>query len=623
MRFIAAIVFFVVAVVGVGLGIAQRTVWAPPDRVTAEVQLESTATVTVIDGSALNAYDGRQTFAIEGGVVAPPVPEPEPSETPVLGQTPAPTVDPDAPTETEAITAAYGRASDVMAWVGAATHNLVTWDDENGVFVTETVVGTESTVPNPYGGDLWYGDFQGDGSLGFTVNVPDDVAVLIVSDGTLPAPQTFSVTWPLDASTPFSTLLILSGVGALVVGLIFLLWALMHMRRQRGPRRKTPKMPKVPKPSRYRPVSSRPLVGRRPKGRRAAGRIALVPTLVVGGLLLTACTGGSTLVAASPTPVPTDVVDAPETAVTDNQLTRIITRVGQTMAQADAELSTARAETRMAGPALALRAASYSVRADEASYPIVPVIPSETVQLALPERLAEEGNTWPRRIFAIVQAPSTVNDEGTEVTSPPLALVLVQEDPRSLYKVHYAVTITLPEDAERPRVAPSTIGAPLLPPATPLLAVTPEAVVAGYAEILLQGEASESAALFQLEADPLVAQIGAQAKAARQAALPSTASLQFANGVGDGQIFSFVTTDGGALVAASIVETETVTPTEAGAAVNPPPSVAALADRTQSTTGFIATYAVHVLFYVPAVGSTTPIVLLGYTQGLLSAGEVG
>jgi len=226
-RFIAAIVFFVIAVVGVGLGIAQRTVWAPPDRVTAELALESAATVTVIDGSALNAYEGRQTIDIIGGVVAAPVPQPEPSETPALGETPAPPADPNAPTETEAISAAYGRTTDVMAWVGDAGHNLVTWDAENQVFVTETVSGTESVVPQPYGGDLWYGDYQGEGQLAFTVNVPDDVSVLIVSDGVLPAPQQLSVTWPLDATTPFSTVLILGGVAALVIGLLLLLWALL------------------------------------------------------------------------------------------------------------------------------------------------------------------------------------------------------------------------------------------------------------------------------------------------------------------------------------------------------------------------------------------------------------
>lgn len=622
MRFIAAIVFFVIAVVGVGLGIAQRTIWAPPDRVTAELQLESTAAVTVIDGSALNAYAGRQTVEVIGGVVAPPAPEPVPSETPAVGETPAPAPDPNAPTETDAVTAAYGRTSDVMAWVGNASHNLVTWDAENGVFVTETVTGTESAVPNPYGGDLWYGDYQGEGELAFTVNVPDDVSVVIVSDGTLPAPQALSVTWPLDTSTPFSTVLILGGVGALVIGLLFLLWALLHMRRQRGPRRKTPRMPKVPKPSRYRPPAGRTLLGRRPKGRRAANRIAVVPALVAGALLLSACTGGSASVVASPTPVPTDIVDAPATAVTENQLQRIVARVGQTLQQADSALDAALAETRLAGPALALRTASYTIRGSVTDFAIAPVIPTEKVQLTLPERLPAEGDTWPRRVFAIVQAPATVDDAGAETETPPLALLLVQDDPRSNYRVHYAVTVTLPEDADRPEVAPASLGAPLLPATTPLLAVTPEAVAAGYADLLLKGEASESYPLFQAEGDTLVAQIGAAAKAERQAALPSTASLQFSSGVGDAEIFSFVTNDGGALVMVYLTESETVTPTEPGAAVNAPPAVGALAGRTQSTRGIIATYGIEILFSVPAVGSKDPIVLIGYTQGLVGATEV-
>lgn len=620
MRFIAAIVFFVVAVVGVGLGVAQRTVWAPADRVTAELQLDTAAAVTVIDGSALNAYDGRQTIDILGGVVAAPVPEPEPSDTPAAAATPEPTIDPEAPTATEAITAAYGRTADVLAWVGPATYTLVTFDAELGEFVAETVTGTESAVPNPYGGDLWFGDYQGEGRLGLTVNVPEGVSLLVVSDGTLPAPQQLSVTWPLDSSTPFSTILILGGVGALVVGLLLLLWALLHMRRQRGPRRKTPKMPKVPKPSRYRPASGRTLLGR-PKGRRAAQRVALVPTLLLSTMLLAACTGGGSVVGASPSPVPTEVAVTPAVAVTENQLERIVSRIGATLQQADEARDTALAQTRLAGPALELRTASYSVKGSVADFAIVPTIPAGDVQLTLPERLPEEGDRWPRRVFAIVQAPATVDDAGAEVQTPPLALVLVQDDPRSQYRVHYAVTVTLPEGAERPEVAPAALGAPLLPSSTSLLAVSPEKVAMGYADLLLRGDQSESFTLFQAEGDTLVEQIGAAAKAARAAALPSTAAISFSNAVGTADIFSFVTNDGGALVMLYLTESETVRPTEAGAAVNAPAAVAALAGRAQSTTGIVATYGIQILFSVPPVGSDAQVVLLGYTQGLISAGE--
>ena len=624
MRFIAAIVFFVVAVVGVGLGVAQRTILAPPDRVTSSIELDSPAAVTIIDGTALNAYEGRQTIAITGGVVAPPIPEPEPSETPVIDPSPAQTVAPagDVATETDAIAAAYGRTADVIAWVGPATYNLVTFDAELGELVTETVVGTEASVPSPFGGDLWFGDYLGEAELGVTLNVPENVSMLIVSDGTLPAPQQLSVTWPLDSSTPFSTVLILGGVASLIIGLLFLLWALLHMRRQRGPRRKTPKMPKVPKPSRYRLPAGRTLIGR-PKGRRAASRIALVPVLVTGALVLGACTtGGATLAGQTPAPTETPGTETPAVAVTENQLERIITRVGTTLEQADTDTDPALAATRLAGPALELREASYEIRDDEADYAILPVIPTGDVQITLPQRLPEEGDTWPRRVFAIVQAPVVVNDEGEETATPPLALVLVQDDPRSQYKVHYAVTVTLAEDAERPEVAPAALGTPVLQSDTTLLAVAPADVAAGYSEILLLGEESESYPLFQVEGDTLIEQIGLAAKNERRSALPETAAIRFGGAVGEAEIVSFVTNDGGALVAAYLIESERVTPTQAGAAINAPAPVAALAGRTQSTRGISATYGIQVLFYVPPVGSEALIVQLGYTQGLIDAAEV-
>ncbi len=624
MRFIAAIVFFLVAVVGVGLGVAQRTILAPPDRVTSSIELDSPAAVTIIDGTALNAYEGRQTIAITGGVVAPPIPEPEPSETPAIDPSPAQTVTPegDVATETDAITAAYGRAADVMAWVGPATYNLVTFDAELGELVSETVVGTETSVPNPFGGDLWFGDYLGEAELGVTLNVPENVSMLIVSDGTLPAPQQLSVTWPLDSSTPFSTVLILGGVASLIIGLLLLLWALLHLRRQRGPRRKTPKMPKVPKPSRYRLPAGRTLIGR-PKGRRAASSIALVPVFVAGALVLGACTtGGAPLAGQTPAPTEAPGTETPAVAVTENQLERIITRVGTTIEQADTDTDPALAATRLAGPALELREASYEIRDDEADYDILPVIPTGTVQITLPQRLPEEGDTWPRRVFAIVQAPVVVDDEGEETATPPLALVLVQDDPRSQYKVHYAVTVTLAEDAMRPEVAPAALGTPVLQSDTTLLAVAPADVAAGYSDILLLGEESESYPLFQVEGDTLIEQIGLTAKNERRSALPETAAIRFGGAVGEAEIASFVTNDGGALVAVYLIESERVTPTQAGAAINAPAPVAALAGRTQSTRGISATYGIQVLFYVPPVGSDALIVQLGYTQGLIDAAEV-
>lgn len=618
MRFIIAIVFFVVAVLGVGLGVAQRTVLAPPDRVTSTVELDSALTVTVIDGSALNAFEGRQTLAIRGGVVAPPEPEPEPSDVPVETGTeaqPEPDDGEEQIAQTDRVVAAYGRTADVIAWVGSAGYTLVTFDAELGELVTQQVSGAERSVPDPAGSDLWFDDFTGEGELGITVNVPTDVSLLMVSDGELPAPQEFSVTWPLDNSTPFSSWLILGGVGSLILGLFALLWALLHMRRQRGPRRKTPKtpkMPKVPKPSRYRPLSARPLVGR-PKGRRSARRIALVPGLLVTGLVVSACTPGG---AVMPTPTPT-VSAEPETpavAASLRQIERIIARIGDTVTRADADLDAGLAATRLAGPALQLREANYEVRTENAELGALLPIPSSSVEIALPQRLPDEGSTWPRTIFAIIADPE---DE----TRPPQALMLVQEDPRSQYRVYYA--LTLEPQAVVPELAPPSLGSPPLGANTPLLAVTPTDVAASYSRLLLRGDEAEGFDLFDVEGDSLRTQIGREAKQARRDALPDTASIEFTNRVvDDADLLSLVTLDGGAIMSAYLTETETVTPTQSGAAVNASGAVEALSGRSQSTRGIIARYGLQILFYIPPVGSTEQVRVLGYTQGLVSAEEV-
>ena len=372
-------------------------------------------------------------------------------------------------------------------------------------------------------------------------------------------------------------------------------------------------MPKVPRPSRYRPLSARPLSGR-PKGRRSARSIALVPGLLVTGLVLSACAPGSTIVVATPTPTPTAEPETPAVAASLRQIERIVNRVGVAVALADDETDAGLAATRLAGPALTLREANYAVRdADSDQAGLLP-IPSRDVQIALPQRLPDEGATWPRTVFAVVTDPE---DE----TRPPQALMMIQDDPRSQYRVHYA--LTLEPQAVVPELAPPSLGSPSIGRDTTLLAVTPAEVATGYAQLLARGEEAESFALFDPEGDSLRTQIGFEAKQARRSALPDTASIEFTTRVDEeAEILSLVTLDGGALMTAYFTETETVTPTQSGAAVNASGAVEALSGRTQSTRGIIATYGIQVLFYVPPLGSDEQVRVLGYTQGLVRALEV-
>lgn len=601
MRFIVAIVLFVVAFASIGLGVAQRTIFAEPDRLTSSVEYESSAPVTIIDGTALNALDGRQTIAVRGGVTG--VPAGDDALDPATA----------APESSSAIVAAYGSTTDVVAWVGDAPYTLITWDAELQQLVAETVRGTATEVPDPVGSDLWYQDYRGEGELGITLNVPDDVSLLVATDGVLPAPQAVSVTWPLESDSPYSTPLLLGGFGALLLGLIALIWALLHLRKQRGPRRKNPnqpKMPRVPRPSRYRAVSSSTLVGR-PKGRRAVRSIALLPAALIGTLVLGACTSPGAVTVPEPSASAAEAVEElPPVAVTASQGERIVSRVLSVVADADEARDAELAGTRLAGPALELRQSNYAAVSANGELPLVAPIPSGSVELLLPQQT----DTWPRRILAVVSNP-----EDTAV--PPTALVLIQETPRDDYKANYV--LTLEPQAQVPEVAPASLGTPALQPDTPFLPVTPTRVLQAYTDSLLTGEAADGYDLFAIEDDSLRAQIGAAVKQERSDALPDTASIEFTNAVGDAEIVTLGTLDTGGIVVGYLTETETVRPTQDGASVNASGAVAALSGVESSEAGLVATYGTQVIFSVPSLADPdAPIVLLGYSQGLIAASEV-
>jgi hypothetical protein len=581
---VLAIASFVLAALMIGFGIAQRTVLATPDHVTASVTTTSEATVTVIDGATLNSFDRGQT------VMA---------------------------TDPGTIFAAYGRTSDVLAWVGKASYNALTFDPETQKLVSTLVPGSETEVPNPAGSDLWLADYTQSKELGFTINVPEDISVLIVSDGVKPAPATVSVTWLLDNSTPFAGPLVVAGAIVLLLGLGFLLWAVNHVRRSRGPRRKQPKLPKVPRKPTYKPIKrgSQPAV---PHGRRSASMVA-VPALLAGALLLTACTADTpttlengTAIEVAATGDPSDVPQGESTldtpAVTVPQARRIVTRISETVTESDTSLDPVLAATRLDGPALALRTANYAVRKVVSTFAAPTAIPPSEVSVTLPQ----QNDAWPRTVFVVVKENAA--------TAPTLALLLIQDDPRSQYKAHYAVA--LEPGLDLPGVANASIGTNRVASDSGFYTMVPADLALAYGEILLKDTDAEFYDMFDAEGDTLRTAFGKEAKAARAAQIPSTAQLTFDRAAGKGQIIVLGTNDRGAIVAVELAESETIKPIEVGAAVNAPPDVAALLGKGLSTKGITANYSDELLFYVPSAATGGKILLLGYSTGLISAAEL-
>lgn len=574
MRFVIAIVLFVVAFVAIGLGLAQRTILAGPSSVTQQVTVPGSAPLTVIQPSALHAHAGTQSVTVSGGA---------------------------------SVFLAAGRQSDVTAWVGKTDSATVGWNAAKQTLTAKTVKGTDTTAPSPAGSDLWVQEYTGTTELNRKFDAPKDVALLVASDGTKPAPAKVSITWPLDNSTPFATPLIVGGIGVLLLGLLAFIWALVHARRRRGPRRKTPRTPRNPRPPQLKRAKERAAIEAPQRGRRRSAPVAFAALGTGLALLLGACsTDGA--IAATPTPTASPAEQLEPTAVTAPQLDQILARAEKTVADADAKGDATLLATRMGGPALALRTAGYQIHAADSSIAAPDALPTGKVSIALPQQT----DTWPRAVFAVIQS-------ATDAKAAPVAVMLQQASPRENYKITYATTLEL----DVPAVAPATVGSQRQKADNRIGILRPDQLAAAYGDLLINGANSKFAPDFQTDGDKLQAAIGSAYKADKKAKLPATATIAYSNQAGPGETIAFGTNDSGQIVAVDDNDVETVTPTEAGASINPSGAVKALSGKTSSLKGFVSTYGLQLLFYVPPVSAKGgKIQLLGFAQGLISAGEV-
>src|SRR3954451_15037196 len=106
-RFVSAIVAFVVAAAMILFGIAQRTVLAPPDQLTSSVSTAADdAAFTVIPGRVLAAAPGQQQVQISGS---------------------------------DTVWAAYARTSDIAAWLGDEPYNRLAFNAKTSTLTSKLV----------------------------------------------------------------------------------------------------------------------------------------------------------------------------------------------------------------------------------------------------------------------------------------------------------------------------------------------------------------------------------------------------------------------------------------------------------------------------------------------------
>jgi hypothetical protein len=600
-RFVLAIVAFVLAAVMIMLGIAQRTVFLEPASTSLSATVEGGVKYAVIDSKALTAFPGSQMITVTGS-----------------GK----------------VFVAYGRSADVKAWLGGDPYDLIGHTAGASALTSRFIEATVQPAPDsaaggapvvvnpdPAGSDLWLGELTADRRLSTTINVPAGISVLVASDGTTPAPTNLTVSWPTDNATPWAGPLIVGGALLLLLGLVLYLWALYHLRRSRGPRRnlpRGPRMPRLPRVPRPRTIKASEITG--PRRSITRSLVAVVPVMLVSGLVLSGCSadfwpsghpspGAVASPTAGATDVPAAVKDVPPPAVTVPQLERIVRKIAVLTTAADAKLDTASITTRFTGPALEQRLANYKIRKAIPKFTALPALPASPLTLTLPQQSA----TWPRVVMTVIQ-----NEDDPAIA--PTALVMRQETPRANYLVEYAVQ--LEAAAQVPDVAPATIGAPIIAPDSKLLLLPPDQIAAAYADILLKGEKSTWYDLFEAKGDTFRGQVGLEQKIAKRKALPKTASIAFGAVVGTGSTVALATNDSGSIVAVSLNETETVKPVASGATVSPEGASKALSGVSATAKGIRSTYGEQLLFHVPAAGSTDKIVLLGFSQGLIASAEL-
>ena len=581
MRYVLPAVIIVIGLITGMFGVLQKTVWAPDDQRTATVQLDEPGPVVVIEPGVLNLY-------------------------PTPAQLTATAADPG-----QEITISRTTKENADAWVGASDVTRITGLQDETTLAAQTTTGGEgapeapeadttegatdapteegqdgeaqegeeaqevdpeelATVPAPGGSDLWESTESGEGTV--SLEFDEDAqrtAFVIGTDGEAPAAQEISLTWPNDTSTPWALPLLLVGGGIVLVGLIMGFFSLRTQKREAERRRARQE--------------------RRRKLAETGAAFAIVPVIALAGC------APEELPQAEPAPAPTEAGPA----VTDDQVTAILGRIGESVATADGDLDAEQLEKRASGPALEQRKAAYEVKDASDDFTLPPAIATDEVLV----NHTSATDMWPRVTSVIA------TDSDSDTTQ---LLVLAQQDARADYTV-WSQTLLQP-GAEIPEVADPREGSELLAPDAEGYRLPPAEVAAAYADVLAKGEDSDSAGAF--EEDAFVNQSRSNQSSQREALESGGAEVSFDFQGDDAQVSAMAAADGSAIVT-GVVETEsTITPdsTESTTGTLTIPSPAAdVLGETETSEELHQTSTVVVTWVVPA-GEDDPIRMVGVNE---------
>lgn len=562
MRLFAAIGLFFLSLGLLMVGVAQRTVWAPPTHHVVSIEYDATNPYIVIPNSTLSAYVGEPTVTVSGALKS---------------------------------FIAEGRESDIRAWVGDANHTELVVKTEKGKSTLDAKPSIGMTAyGNPDGSDLWRAQAASNKTGQLTINNTDGAAALIASDGFGSAPNKIQIKWPIPYNLTFSTILIYGGGVMLLAAFIMNILAIRDHRKRRGPRRRTPKPPQGP---RLRGRNTSQIIVPK-RGRRAARKVVhLVPiTLLVS--LVAGCSPIQDT--ATPTPTPSDTILGDPAALLPSQIERIINNVSKVASKADAKKNRDLLAARFSGPALDMRAAHYFLQSKSDKISAPQFIAAKPITFSLPAATS----IWPRSFMVVTDQAGT---------ALPQLLVLTQDSPRAQYSVRYVVGLM--PGAKIPNVPVEEVGAIPVSSDSVYLKLPPLSIPKSYGDLIDKGIDSEFESVFNVTKDKFYQDISASQKA--QIAKLTKGKIKFKHTLGSRDITALSTTSGGALVSIYMKDTYTIQPVKPGSAVSVSGQEALMLGSNGSATGINSVYGNMMLFYVPALSDKDRIRLLGVTSGLL------
>lgn len=191
MRRALALLFVLLGLATVGAAVAMATALAPEDTLTATARLDEPGAVVVTEPGVLELAGSPVRIQArrdgEGMVLL-----------------------------------AIGRDAEVEAYLADVSRTAVTGLTPERELRTQTQ-GTEPTLPDPAGSDLWTVTASGNGDAELTwADTPGRWRLLAATDGQSPAPVELRLTWPQDTDTPLVVPLALTGGLAIIAGLLLL-----------------------------------------------------------------------------------------------------------------------------------------------------------------------------------------------------------------------------------------------------------------------------------------------------------------------------------------------------------------------------------------------------------------